>query len=131
MKIEHQQQTVNCFLFMKNNVFLSAGDPCIKYWDIRNASCDCFKLEGQSQTVTKLCKIDSNDPRSEKFMFASGGNRGEVLIWEDSIDFYHGAHTSRVQELSYSKECDFFVSVEEEVPALNVWKPYTLSHMLK
>lgn len=46
-------------------------------------------------------------------MFASGGNKGEVLIWEDSIEFYHGAHNSKIQEVSFSKECDFFVSVEE------------------
>jgi hypothetical protein len=61
-------------------------------------------------------------------MFASGGQNGEVLLWENKLRFFHGAHTSRIVELNYSRDVDLFLSVEEGKPAINLWKPMLLAN---
>ena len=111
MKITHSQDKVNTMLFIKNHCFLSGGSQNIKFWDIRNPICQAYKYEnGATSDITHLFTIDI-DSKNEKFMFASGSKNGEVFLWEECAEFYHGAHRSSIVDLSYSKECDLFLSV--------------------
>lgn len=74
LQLDHRQE-VNCLQFVRNHYFLSAGKPNIKFWDIRNLTCQAFTYEGQKSDVTHLCRVD-NDLKGERFMFASGGKSG-------------------------------------------------------
>jgi WD40 repeat protein len=68
---------------MKTNCFLSGGaDGSVKYWDIRNSSTEFYTFREQMSPVRKLCRVGGDEGKMEKFTFASGGQNGEVLLWE-------------------------------------------------
>lgn len=49
---------------------------------------------------------------ADKFMFMSGSKNGEVMIWEQEVEFMHGAHDSKIVDLGYQKESELFLSIE-------------------
>lgn len=81
---------------MKNKTFLSGGsDTTVKFWDIRNYQCECYAFKEHSSPITKLANIELGD-KGDKFMFMSGSRNGEVFLWEQEVEFIHGAHTSPI-----------------------------------
>ena len=103
LKIEHKQQKINKLMFLRNGCFLSGGKT-LKYWDIRNPTCQAYKYDGHNEEITQMCKVErKSDQKGERFMFATGGNSGEIFLWEDTIEFYHGAHKQRITDLSFGK----------------------------
>lgn len=108
-KIEHRQHEVHCLAPMRNKSFFSGGgDSTIKYWDLRNVHCECYVFKEHTAPVTKIMQINEAD----KFMFMSGSKNGEVMIWEQEVEFMHGAHDSKIVDLGYQKESELFLSIE-------------------
>jgi hypothetical protein len=103
-KIENVEDVSELLYIPLTNELIFASDSypyLLQIWSPSSSSSSDFverqKMETSYASIWSLCQINNNDTKSRRIEFASGHNRGQVMIWSKQIN--ESNHYSSIRTL--------------------------------